>query len=321
MKYKNLIAYSVALLLFLAYSSYGQKIIFGGGWKANMLPDSNSAFSDTTSVGDWLLVGGYGLFADEDSSMVYSYVPKNLIANGSFESYSGGGLDDGLADTFTGWSHTSNEGRAEATATAKEGSIAVKLVRTSGSTIYQNKVYTEVSVTAGRNYTLKFYTRGDGTNSGWFSIYDISNSSYIINYTSTGISGTAYQAYEYSFTTPSGCSDIRIQLANGTGSGSVVYYDYVFLYEVFDENYIYLPLTGLKKKKYRVQFDYKDVTNTDKIYYSFAGTIDSTEIVSANWQTETKVLKSNVAGNDTLKLWLNKQAKVKIDNVKIFEAK
>lgn len=84
-------------------------------------------------------------------------------------------------------------------------------------------------------------------------------------------------------------------------------------------SYFDLPLTGIQQTKYKIMFDYKNGSGYPKIYYSFAGTTDSTNVTTDSWQTEIKVLKSNVTGNDTLKIWLDKQAKVKIDNVKLYK--
>ena len=42
------------------------------------LGDSNSTFSDTTSVGDWELVGDGSLTASNDSTLLYSNVQPEL---------------------------------------------------------------------------------------------------------------------------------------------------------------------------------------------------------------------------------------------------
>lgn len=65
-------------------------VISDGNYRhtAVALGDTNSIFSDTTTVGDWELVGNDTLYIDGDSSLVYSNVPTELNPNPYFDDWS-----------------------------------------------------------------------------------------------------------------------------------------------------------------------------------------------------------------------------------------
>lgn len=127
---------------------------------------------------------------------------SELVINGGFEAYTGT-QDDGVTDTFNGW--TSYSGLVEATATAHSGSDAVKL--TYGNNVL---IYNTLNVVAGATYTFSFWSRGDGTNSLHYSIYDLDHS-YATIAVAYGASGINYQLVTATITIPAGCTHINPQ--------------------------------------------------------------------------------------------------------------
>ncbi|MBU1940519.1 MAG: hypothetical protein KKC68_01985, partial [Candidatus Thermoplasmatota archaeon] len=137
---------------------------------------------------------------------------SELLSNEGFETYTGT-QDDGTSDTFTPWSPTGvndpSGNKVEATATVNGGSNAVKLTETTS----QVSIIQDFSVTAGKLYKVNFYTRGDGSNNGVYSFYDLTNGQSLMANISTGVSGTTYTEKSIYVTAPSGCSSIRIYLS------------------------------------------------------------------------------------------------------------
>ncbi len=155
-----------------------------------------------------------------------------LVTNGGFETYTGT-QDDGTTDSFANWTVADEEGTVEATATVHSGSNAVKLVRTSGNTNSNIKIMEDFTVKGNKKCRLLFYTRGDGTNEGMWSLYDVTNSKYIKEYTATGVTGTTYTEVAYKFETDANTTSIRIQLtANDTTNLATIYYDDVSIIQI-----------------------------------------------------------------------------------------
>jgi hypothetical protein len=148
---------------------------------------------------------------------------SNLISNSSFETAGAGG-----ADVWADWTETAGSGAiANETTNVHYGSNAAKLSYVTGNaTIRQN-----VTVTAGAVYKLTFWTRGDGSNDGKYSIYDNDNSEYIVDYSDTGNATTSYAKVTEIFKVPSGCTSIRILFGSHSNVGDA-YFDDVELVEV-----------------------------------------------------------------------------------------
>ena len=160
---------------------------------------------------------GYGSLENAERS--------ELVTNGDFETYTGT-QDDGTTDSYSGWLVYDIEGTIEATATVHSGNNALKLTRTSGTIKSNVKVTQDITVEGNKDYILSFYTRGDGTDDGTYSIYNVTTGGYISNYIHTGVSDTTYTEVIYVFTTPPNTTSIRIQLAaNDNTDLATIYYD------------------------------------------------------------------------------------------------
>lgn len=161
-----------------------------------------------------------------------------LLLNGGFETAGGGG-----ADVFADWVENAGSGAIAAELTlVNSGSNAAKLTQGASLDAYIDQTKT---VVAGDTEELRLFTRGDGSNAGRYSIYDITNAADIIAITATGISGTTYTQIVSGFTVPSGCTQIRIRLHAPAVSAAVAYFDDVELFSkvAFLKN----PVYGLGK--------------------------------------------------------------------------
>jgi hypothetical protein len=150
---------------------------------------------------------------------------NQLLQNGGFETAGAGG-----GDVFAIWSETPGSGTIgdETTLVFKDGH-ACKLTMGAGDSVY---VHQNFSVSSGRKHLFTFYTRGDGTNQGRYSVYDVTNSAFIVDTTNTGIAGTSYLLFAKEFTTPATCVDARIHLLGSAVDGSIAYFDEVKVYDL-----------------------------------------------------------------------------------------
>ena len=155
---------------------------------------------------------------------------SEAITNTSFETLGSGGTD-----VFSVWTELAGTGViADEQSVVNSGSHAAKLTDVSGSdpVLYSQKS----GLTAGQEYKLTFYTRGDGANSSIFYVWDGINNAYIKSSISTGITGTSYQLVTSYFTIPTNCTAITFGFRTPTVSGAVVYIDDVSLKLVTSPN-------------------------------------------------------------------------------------
>jgi len=140
------------------------------------------------------------------------------VSNGDFEETAGAG-------TFDDWTDNAGTGAiAIETSSVYEGTNAAKL--TAGVSV-DTYIYQDIPVVMGSDYTLSFYTRGDGTYAGRYRIYDVTNSADIVATTATGVTGTTYTLVEDAFTVPATCESVRIYLYCPGTNGGIAYFDAV----------------------------------------------------------------------------------------------
>ncbi len=152
----------------------------------------------------------------------------NLLLNGNFETAGAGG-----ADVFAVWDDVAGDGViAVEGALVHGGAAAAKL--TSGPSVNTwlrqgPTQQTVMYVIPGYTYTLNIYTRGDGSNSGRYAIYNETAGAYLTPLTSLAVPGTAYTLKSYPIVIPAGCYALRIYLAGPSVNGGVCYFDDVSL--------------------------------------------------------------------------------------------
>jgi hypothetical protein len=90
-------------------------------------------------------------------------------------------------------------------------------------------------------YTLRFWTRGDGTHAGRVRVRDVSHGADLLAAVSTGVAAAAYAQVSFTFTVPDGCSDAQIIFYGPAGSAWFAYFDDI---EVIQQNALNGKLTG-----------------------------------------------------------------------------
>ncbi|MEI6462546.1 MAG: LamG-like jellyroll fold domain-containing protein, partial [bacterium] len=126
-----------------------------------------------------------------------------------------------------GW--TSNFGNGKITRESSSFHSGTYAVKQNYGTSGAPSISKVVTVVGGQQYLLNFWTRGDGTNSGFYEAYDISHSASITGFKSTAVSGTTYVKKSIIFTIPSGCTSLGIYLYVSTTNGASTYFDDVSL--------------------------------------------------------------------------------------------
>lgn len=166
-----------------------------------------------------------------------------LIDNAGFENY----ITNGANQEFTSWTNSiTGTANINADTTNKHGGSASCKLTTTGATggstdaayVYQDNV-----VTGSTEYTLSFWTRGDGTHDGQWRISDADIAGadgYITNTLDTLITGTTFTQVRQTFVTPAGTTNLRVLFFSPIeGSGAYANFDDVSL-QTGGGNSIYL---------------------------------------------------------------------------------
>ena len=176
-----------------------------------------------------------------DGALIYSLAsPPSItptlgaekLTNGGFETAGGGG-----DDVFASWAeHKSNGVIADELAIVYSGSHACKFTTGAASDIYISPSTSPV-VVPGQTYQFIFWTRGDGTNAGRYSVADATHWVNIIPTTSTGIPGTTYTQLTITFTAPAGCFKAHPYVWGPSVNGGIAYFDDVSVKPVTVESF------------------------------------------------------------------------------------
>ena len=117
------------------------------------------------------------------------------------------------------------------TSVKHSGTTSCKITRTSDTNWYSPQVYQTITVTPNTQYRLSFWVYGDGTYQGSYALYDNTHAAYISSApTQGGFSSASQNKVTAIFTTPTGCTSLRLFLTVGgatgsTPSGAFAYFD------------------------------------------------------------------------------------------------
>lgn len=158
-----------------------------------------------------------------ESTEVKIEVGYNEALNPGFETAGAGG-----ADIWADWVEINTP--ILETDDPHSGKQAVKLTRTTGNGILR-QVFT---VVPGTEYTLTFWTRCDGTNDIRYSLWDDTNSAYIVAEVDTGVLETEWTEFTSDkFTVPATCVTMNLNIVRpGTGDPGTGWVDDVSLMAV-----------------------------------------------------------------------------------------
>lgn len=148
---------------------------------------------------------------------------SELVLNPGFETHTGT-EDDDTSDTWTSWTDSVSDGKLLAMSDSVHGgSRAIKMIAGASFNTFVRTGHR--TVVAGRSMRLSFWTRGDATYEGRYSVRDVTHSTWIISNTPTGVTSATYAQVIADFQIPTGCTTIYIVLyCPGTNTG-FAYFD------------------------------------------------------------------------------------------------
>jgi hypothetical protein len=146
-------------------------------------------------------------------------VPANTVSNSGFETSGTGG-----SDVFADWGEVIPNGSMWRDATGPHsGTYHCKMTQVAG---VQPKVFQYLSLTASDVYGLSLWTKGDGSQGGQYNVYNLTEGTYEIPLTYSGISGTAYtRVNDYFTVTGSGDVTVIVYLIAPSLAGTVYFDD------------------------------------------------------------------------------------------------
>lgn len=145
----------------------------------------------------------------------------NLVSNGDLEA---------TAD-FDRWSVSQPDGTVTVEASVVHGGAkAAKLTCGASGNTYIDQTF---CLTAGKTYTLTFWTQGDGTRGGGYDLYDVTNAAYIEGpRLASGVTGAAYQQVTKAFTVPATCKAVMLRFYCPAFNTAFCYVDDVAITDV-----------------------------------------------------------------------------------------
>lgn len=193
----------------------------------------------------------------------------NELLNPGFETAGSGG-----ADVFANWTESAGDGTIVRDSSVKyQGTYSCKL--TAGPS-YNTYVYQDISVTAGEDKELVFWTRGDGSEDGRYRVYDISNGANIIGWTFTGVPGTTFTKKTIQYTVPANCTTVRIYFGCGYDEASSAWFDATDSYDApsihFDDVCHHDQVT--------ISVEHNEMNLNDMAYLEADGNVEYIEIMS-----------------------------------------
>jgi len=199
-----------------------------------LTPRKRSYFKRILSIQPASLIGAWPISDPVGSKLARNLLPATypdceLLLNGDFESAGGGG-----ADIFARWIETLGDGAiADETTLVHGGSHAVKVTAgpTQNTWVFISYFGNPRSmyVEPGQTVIITFWTRGDGTNSGRYALYNETGLSFIRSLYTVGVPGTEYTQVQFSHVVPAGCYQVRLYLACPDANGGIAYFDDVTL--------------------------------------------------------------------------------------------
>lgn len=144
-----------------------------------------------------------------------------ILSNTGFETLKGGesGNTAGtVTDLFDNWTVAlggSSTVEADTDVSPQAGTYACKMTYNGG----QSYIYQDATVVSGRNYTLTFYVRGDGSKSGHIRVHKTTGGDYIAE-ADIGQTAASWSQKTYTFTADAN-GDVRIRLLTDTATSSV----------------------------------------------------------------------------------------------------
>lgn len=195
----------------------------GHGISTGVIRGYHGAYTNVTLgqpglPGSGLTSAGYNGATSFNNIYTTELANDQLLGNPGFETAGAGD-----PDFWAIWAEEAGDGvLANEVGVKHQGADACKMTTGVGLTIYVSNDWVSVPNTT---YRVRFWTRGDGANSGLCRVWDVTNTVYITDLIDTGITAAAYGAYEFTVTAPAGCVSMRLYLHGADVNGAVTYFD------------------------------------------------------------------------------------------------
>jgi hypothetical protein len=151
-----------------------------------------------------------------------------MLTNGSFDTFTGT-ADNGVTDTFAGWTNYPGSGTPGIIEAVTEGTgVACQLTVGSQGVAY---VAAQTKLPAGSRCRGSIRARGDGTNAGEWSVYSPSAAAFVNDIDgggriTTGVTGTSWQTLTRTWDVPASITDAELRLYGKVGTtGAVCAFD------------------------------------------------------------------------------------------------
>jgi len=219
-----------------AYTSGAVRVELGTSGDAGA--ESNSGigsystyFTAKTNTNIYINQGGLAFVGTFDNLSILPINDKNhgtstfhgdeILSNTGFETLKSGESGNTVGtvtDLFDNWTVAlggSSTVEADTDVSPQAGTYACKMTYDGG----QSYVYQDATVVSGRNYTLTFYVRGDGSKSGHIRVHKTTGGDYIAE-ADIGQTAASWAQKTYTFTADAN-GDVRIRLLTDTAASSV----------------------------------------------------------------------------------------------------
>lgn len=183
---------------------------------------NSNFFQTSTSLGYYGAT--FRVYGDVDITRTSTTSQAESLSNTDFETTGSGGVD-----IWANWIENAAGGGSVANEATlvHSGSHAAKMV-SSGVNWYTPQIMYQLPVSPGQEYSLSFWTRGDGSHAGKYAI-SATGYGYLGGTgggLTTGITGTAYTQVMTTFTVPAGCTQVILFfLPDNASAGNVAYFD------------------------------------------------------------------------------------------------
>ncbi len=137
-------------------------------------------------------------------------------------------VNPGFESSFDSWVETEGDGDIATTTVAGEFHAGTAAKLTAGASA-DTKIAQTVTVEAATKYHLSIWTRGDGLSDGQYGVYDVTNDGDVKTRTATGVTSETYASVVCEFTTPAGCTSVRVDLWAPATEGGIAYFDDISL--------------------------------------------------------------------------------------------
>lgn len=198
-----------------------RKLLMMGGNKLAGYSSRVLCVAPTNLIGYWPLDDKTGT-----SALNLKPMSGNVMRNPSFETLTGVGATDFWTFTLGAGGGTVEQ---DATDFVVPGLNSVKI--TNGSAANNTNLICwmgscDLPLISGQAYTIKFYTKGDGTNQGKYRVYDNTNFADLVGYNkNTGVTAATWTQVIDTFTVPATCTNIKIFLISGADTNCIVKFD------------------------------------------------------------------------------------------------